>query len=148
MSVFALDLGRRVGWCASETAGGSHLFDQRDYGHLSYAFSRWLSDMLVTHKPRVLAVELPPAGLKGHASLILNGMFWDAQRLAVIHEIGRRSIDPQSLKLWSTGDRRADKDAMAAAARTLGYEPSDDNHADAACLHKWTSVATAEDAAA
>lgn len=146
--ILALDLARRVGWCASETIGGSRLFDQADYGELSAAFSRWLADQIVTYRPRLLAIELPPAGLKGHASLILNGMFWDANRVACLHEISRRAIDPQTLKRWATGDRRAGKPAMTAAAITLGYAVSDDNHADAACIHRWASVATAEEAAA
>src|SRR5690606_22720584 len=147
MTIFALDLARRVGWCASETIGGSKLFDQPDYGELSAAFSRWLADQIVTYRPRLLSIELPPAGLKGHASLILNGMFWDANRVARLPELSGRAIDPIRLKTWAPGDRNAKKPAMTAAAVTLGYAVSDDNHADAALIHRWASVATTEEAA-
>lgn len=146
--ILALDLARRVGWCAGERIGGSKLFDQRDYGELSLAYSRWLSDLIVEHRPRLVVPELPPAGLKGHASLILNGLFWDTHRIAALHEVSRRQIDPQTLKLWATGDRKADKAAMARAAATFGYITTDDNHADAACIHRWASVVTEEEAAA
>jgi hypothetical protein len=123
-------------------------FDAPDYGQLAYGFSRWLSDLIVDIKPRVLVIELPPSGLKGHASIVLNGLFWSANQTAFAHEIGRRSIDPLSLKRWAVGKTAASKDDMTRAARTLGYEPINHDHGDACCLHAWASVATAEEAAA
>lgn len=46
---------------------------------------------------------------------------------------------PSELKLWLTGDGRADKDAMIAAAREHGCMTTNENVADAfaAALHAW-----------
>lgn len=146
--ILTLDLARHVGWCAGYSTGGMQPFEQQDYGELSLAFSRWLSDLIAELRPRLLVPELPPASLKGHANLILNGMFWDANRIAALHQVSRRTIDPQTLKAWATDNRHASKQDMTRAARTLGYEPINHDHGDACCLHAWASVATAEEAAA
>jgi Holliday junction resolvasome RuvABC endonuclease subunit len=46
-------------------------------------------------------------------------------------------LAPSQLKLWATGDGRADKNAMIAAARCRGYRGDHPDEADAWLLAAW-----------
>ena len=48
--------------------------------------------------------------------------------------------DPQTIKKFATGNSRADKDAMVAAAQRMGYTDDNEHEADAFCLLKYAEA--------
>lgn len=62
----------------------------------------------------------------------LHGVF---RCVAADHHLRVVEIAPSSLKKAATGNGRASKEEMVAAARALGCDPADDNEADA--FHAW-----------
>lgn len=49
-------------------------------------------------------------------------------------------VPVQTIKKFATGKGNADKEAVKAYVRTLGYEPADDNEADAIALYHCKAV--------
>jgi Holliday junction resolvasome RuvABC endonuclease subunit len=50
------------------------------------------------------------------------------------YQIPYQGVPVGTIKKSATGKGNANKDAMIAAAKSLGYKPADDNEADAICL--------------
>ncbi len=46
-------------------------------------------------------------------------------------------VQPSKIKAWATGSGKADKDAMTAAAKRMGYAGDNEHEADAYCLLKY-----------
>lgn len=47
---------------------------------------------------------------------------------------------PMPIKKWATGNARASKDEMIAAARKMGYDPVNEHEADAICLLEYAKA--------
>lgn len=56
------------------------------------------------------------------------------QEWCEVNGVRCRGISETDIKKLSTGNARASKKRMIAAARRMGYTPNDDNEADAICL--------------
>lgn len=59
------------------------------------------------------------------------------------HEIPYSGVPVGTIKKHATGRGNADKTAMVAAMRALGFEPADDNEADALALLSMVTAALA-----
>jgi crossover junction endodeoxyribonuclease RuvC len=56
---------------------------------------------------------------------------------AEANTIAYRGVPVATIKRHVTGKGNADKDAVIAAVRDLGFDPADDNEADALALLDW-----------
>ena len=53
------------------------------------------------------------------------------------HEIPYEAVPVGTIKRHATGKGNANKDAVIAAVRNLGFDPADDNEADALAILDW-----------
>lgn len=101
-------------------------------------WDRELTEIIDTYRPSIIALEaaIPSPG------------FTSTCRKAEVHGIVRRlayragahlidDIYPGHLKLAMTGNGAADKAAMVSEAMNRGYEPANDDEADAALLREY-----------
>lgn len=147
MSHIAFDLGLRTSGIA--WPGGSDFHTSPNHLHKSpitpaieHARYSWWRDtfrmVLVGWPGATVVVEAPilhpkhPSGSIGLVVLhgILRGVAIDGG-----HEVC--TVTPSELKRYATGKGNADKDAMVAAARRLGWEGDDHNEADAFLAWSW-----------
>lgn len=147
--ILALDLARRMGWSygtpgtlprhGSVTLGppGS------DIDTIGAAFVRWLTDFKKLNPVDVLYVEAPVSAShmagKTNATTLLNlyGLYALSVVIGKMAGIGKRRIaSVQHVRKHFLGTARpADKKkAVIARCRQLGWQPEDDNAADALAL--------------
>lgn len=94
-----------------------------------YRLDVWLSN----DKPDVVVIEgYSPGGPGGPWTMIRLGELGGAIRVRLFeHDIPFVEVPPSSLKHFATGDGRAKKPEMVAAAQARGAEVANDNEADA-----------------
>ena len=144
-TILALDLGSTTGWALlnrdAMIDGGSQSFKPQRFegGGMRYLrFKRWLNeiklcadgiDWVVFEEVRRHAgVDAAPAygGFMAHLSA------WCEH-----HQIPYQGVPVGTIKKHATGKGNANKALMIEAARKRGFEPVDDNHADALALLDW-----------
>ncbi len=109
----------------------------------------WLNELCDQHGPVGLIYEKPildsfRTGFE--TALKLGSLAGLASMVACrrgIHVF--EPVQPSTLKKHWTGSGKADKPAMIAACRTRGWEPVDDNHADALALWDYAGAVIAKE---
>lgn len=139
MNILALDLATKTGWAHSDGASGMQSFQPRrgDSPGMRYLNLRaWLSRVHDAAPFELIAYEQPllhHAG--GHAAEVLFGLATHVQGWAAEHGIETTTRTPGEIKKYALGKGRGSKLAMVLACeRKFGFEPIDDNHADAMWL--------------
>jgi hypothetical protein len=124
--------------------------DGFDYGSCADHFFDWLWELIDVVQPDLLAYEAPlPAQVlamqkkKEWITRMQYGLAWTIEQICrrrniICHE---RRID--KIKKFWTNDAHANKWAMIKRCRTLGWDPKDDNQADAAAI--WAMLKTSEE---
>ncbi len=136
MNILALDIATKTGW-ASYVDGvtESGVLDLKpyndDYGHMAHVFHWWL-DRGLANNIDLLICEATL--MHGHAAYVLGGLGWTAQHVAWAFGVSRTTVAPSTLKKFITGSGRASKKDVTEAVRKLGFNPADDNEADALAL--------------
>jgi hypothetical protein len=152
MNVLALDLGTRTGWALSE--GGRIESGVQDFapkrgespGMRYLAFRRWLTQVVMLQassmgreRARVplIVYELPHLR-GGAAATVLAGLQTRVEEFCAEHGIEYASVHTATLKKFTTGSGRGDKNDMfvhAVRRRWIkpGSEP-DYDEVDAVCL--------------
>ena len=172
MTILALDLATVTGWAVAvppyhvaptpreEAAGmavplrvsGAKSFRAHsgNIGACADAFVRWLDEMVSDHKPDLIVFEAPFAGAVRNANTgrMLFGFCALAEMVAYRHEIRVLECNNATVKKHATGSGRADKKQMVAAARARGWNPQDDNEADALWLLDYACACLAAKASA
>lgn len=142
MSIICLDLGTNLGWSVyygpGDTAHGVMSFKPGRFeggGMRWVRFRSWLSAMHEQHGP-VDAIHFEEvrahkgtdaAHAYGGFLATLTGWCEGKQIPYAGHSVGE-------IKRHATGKGNANKAAMSAAVRRLGFSPADDNDADAIAL--------------
>lgn len=140
MSVLALDLGKKVGWAAntpgSWTSGVEDFSPQwsESAGMCMLRFKGWLDRITVMVQVTGIHYELVQ-GYRGGAAARLWSGFW-SHLLSWCEEnaIPCAGVPVGTLKKYATGHGGCNKQAMIDAAIAKGWEPEDDNEADALWL--------------
>ena len=150
MKLLTLDLATKTGFAVGDISSGerplsgTHTLPSTgtDIGRFLLAFDRWVSDLIVFHKPSLVVFEAPLflAGGKSNIStarklMCLAGM---TEYFCSKHKVMVRECNVSTIKKYFTGNGRADKPKMIAAAKALGFEPKDDNEADALAIYFYT----------
>lgn len=164
--ILALDLGSRLGWAVTQRQGvadwprthldwtafngdqavryGSQQIGQSAPGQLGAflaSFEAWLCDMITVHDPKVLCWEATLSSgqfSSQAAALKLMGLAALCEFVAYRRDLRTYMGHIHSCKKQWTGDGRAKKPAMIAAARDRGFNRTclDEHAADAlAVLH-------------
>jgi len=152
-ALLCLDLGSKTGWALHDdgaTVSGTLEFRPGRFegGGMRYLrFRHWLGE--VAAKTSKAALVAGGAGLdavyfeevRAHAGTDAAHVFggflatltaWCEQR-----GVAYQGVPVGTIKRHITGKGNADKAAMIAAVRALGFRPSDDNEADALAILHW-----------
>jgi Holliday junction resolvasome RuvABC endonuclease subunit len=144
-SFLALDLGTTTGW-AVRTARcrilhGTAEFRPSRYegGGMRYLrFGRWLDQTLeITGSIDAVYVEEVRRHIGTDAAHVYGGLLATLTAWCEENGIPYQGVPVGTIKRYATGKGNADKAAMIAAVRERGFEPADDNEADAIAILLW-----------
>jgi len=138
--VLALDLGTSTGWALlgyrGDILSGVQSFKpgRFDGGGMRFLrFKRWLTEMKGGALHAVYFEEVRRhAGVD--AAHVYGGFMATLTAWCEAHAIPYEGVPVGTIKKFATGKGNADKSAMIAAACGWGFEPVDDNEADAIAL--------------
>jgi crossover junction endodeoxyribonuclease RuvC len=145
MRLLALDMSTFVGWVRFDgprrlAARGTWRNPAYGQGPRFNAFASWLNRALTEHPVDILAYEEPLRPMPGRKMFkttletqkLLQGFATVAEMMGARHRVARVVEVPlQLVKLQLSGNGRANKAAMVAAAIRMGVNVSSDHEADA-----------------
>jgi len=149
MATIALDLGTTTGWALRGydgliTSGTASFRPGRfDGGGMRYLrFTNWLTEIDRLSGPiSAIWFEEVRRHAGTDAAHVYGGLMASLTSWAELRGIPYQGVPVGTIKRHATGKGNADKDAMIAAARARGFNPADDNEADAIALLLW-AIAT------
>ena len=143
--LLALDLGQKTGWAVrirdGAIASGVQEFRPGRFeggGMIWLRFRSWLQEVdETTGGVGVVVFEEVVAHRGVAASHCYAGFLAHLTAWAEVNKIPYQGVPVGTIKRHVTGKGNADKAAVIAAVRALGFEPQDDNEADALALLNW-----------
>lgn len=139
MKILALDFATQTGWATSDMSGTQRFELKRGEspGMRFLRFRAWLREMCneLVH-PEVIAYE-QPHHRGGAATEIAYGFLTEVKTRAAAQRIELMPVHSSTLKKWATGKGNAGKPEMIAEAKRRGFDPIDDNEADACLLYEY-----------
>jgi hypothetical protein len=144
-AILALDLGQKTGWAVRNIDGaiasGTAEFKPGRFeggGMVFLRFRAWLQEVDET-AGGIGAVYFEE--VRSHrgvaAAHAYGGFLAHLTPWAEANKAPYRGVPVATIKRHVTGKGNADKDAVIAAVRALGFVPADDNEADALALLDW-----------
>ena len=112
--VAALDLATRCGWAvgpAERIRSGVADFGQaltglpieQRHGYLFMAAEKWITSLLLHHRPALLVVEDSGSGLQGDATRVIVGLRAIALLVSRKHGVPCRTVPASQWKAWAKG---------------------------------------------
>ena len=144
-AILALDLGQKTGWAVRNADGaiasGTVEFKPGRFeggGMVYLRFRAWLQEVDET-AGGIGAVYFEEVRFHRGvtAAHAYGGYLAHLTAWAEMYKIPYRGVPVGTIKRHVTGRGNADKDAVIAAVRALGFDPVDDNEADALALLDW-----------
>ena len=143
--ILALDLGQRTGWAVRSRDGGiaSGVQEFRPGrfeggGMIWLRFRAWLQEIDETSGGvGVVVFEEVRRHLGTSAGHFYGGYLAHLTAWAEANRIPYQGVPVGTIKRHITGKGNADKAAVIAAVKALGFSPADDNEADALALLDW-----------
>lgn len=140
MNILALDLGTQTGWALSqsfETISGSVSFSTNrlaGYGVRFLNFHNWLSEMLEKYAIDLVVFEDVRNHIGVYAARVYGGFL--AQLTAICEDLGLdyQGYGVKTIKKFIAGNGSANKQMVIEAVQNQGFNPIDDNEADAIAL--------------
>lgn len=140
MSVLAIDLGTNTGWALR--SGGAHISDTLNLkggrfeggGMRFLRFKSWLAETHARIPLKAVFYEEVRAHKGTDAAHIYGGLQAVLTTFCEEHNIPYEGVPVATIKKAATGKGNAGKPQMIAAVRKLGFNPVDDNEADALAL--------------
>ena len=144
-TVLALDLGTTTGWALvghdGHVASGSQSFKPGRFeggGMRFLRFRRWLSELKACAEPISWVVF---EEVRRHAGVdaahAYGGFLGQLTAWCEHHQIPYQGVPVGTIKKHATGKGNSGKAEMISAAKARGFDPVDDNHADALALLDW-----------
>jgi Holliday junction resolvasome RuvABC endonuclease subunit len=143
MNILAIDIGTQTGWARSSRAGtvhsGSENFAPR---RMEAAGQRWLKFRAFLNEQRLQAGGEIHAiyfeDVKNHAGVlaahVYGGFLACLEMWCAANNVPLRPVGVGTVKRHWTGKGNADKAAMCETARAKGFQPKDNNEADALAI--------------
>jgi len=143
--LLALDLGQQTGWALHQASGlitsGTQGFKPGRFeggGMPLLRFAAWLSELHGTAGPLAIVVFEEVRAHKGTAAAHTYGAFLgQLSAWCESHGVAYQGVPVATIKKHATGKGNAGKDLVIAAMQMLGYQPADDNEADALAILHW-----------
>jgi hypothetical protein len=143
-AILALDLGTRCGWAltiGSQILSGTAEFRSGRFegGGMRYLRFRSFLAELAQRTDGLAAVffEEVRAHAGTDAAHVYGGLLATLSAWCEAGKVPYRGVPIATIKRHVAGKGNADKQAVMAAVRRLGYAPADDNEADALALLRW-----------
>ncbi|HQT03380.1 MAG TPA: hypothetical protein PLU46_00170 [Thiotrichales bacterium] len=143
-NILALDLGTTTGWALTQNGqihSGSQSFKPQrfDGGGMRYLrFQRWLNELNQVENPIAMVVfEEVRRHVSTDSAHAYGGFMATLTSWCEAQKIPYQGVPVGTIKKHATGKGNASKEEMIAAARAKGFNPSDDNQADALALLDW-----------
>jgi Holliday junction resolvasome RuvABC endonuclease subunit len=143
-SILALDLGTSMGWALRLGPGihsGTLSFrpSRYDGGGMRYVrFRSWLDRLAVERAhPAAVYFEEVRRHAATDAAHIYGGFLASLTAWCEEHGLAYQGVPVGTIKRFATGKGNADKQAVIDAVRARGFEPADDNEADAIAILLW-----------
>lgn len=136
MNILALDIATKTGWKTKEASGVWDFTPKRgeSIGMRVVRFKAKIREMIELVKPDLIVYELP-AGLHKSSIMVASQMIGILMSECEDHNINYANESSKEIKKFATGNGNAGKPLMIKAARDLGFDPKDDNEADAIHLY-------------
>ena len=143
--ILALDLGQRTGWAVRNRDGAiaSGVYEFRPGrfeggGMIWLRFRGWLQELDGTSGGvGVVVFEEVRRHLGTTAAHAFGGYLAHLTAWAEANRIPYQGVPVGTIKRHIAGKGNADKQAVIAAVKLLGFNPTDDNEADALALLNW-----------
>jgi hypothetical protein len=143
--ILALDLGLKTGWAVRNRDGaiasGTHEFRPGRFeggGMIWLRFRSWLREVDETAGGvGVVVFEEVRRHLGTSAAHAFGGYLAHLTAWAEANRIPYQGVPVGTIKRHVAGKGNADKQAVIAAVKALGFNPADDNEADALALLHW-----------
>jgi len=137
--ILALDIATKTGW---KTATASGVWDVKpnrgeSEGMRVVRFKSKVKEMILMESIEIVAYERASGLYKGPL-IICAEMIGVLKDLCMEMKVEMACYSAKEIKSHATGKGNASKDQMVAAAKALGYDPKDDNEADAIHLYNLT----------
>ena len=144
-SILALDLGTTTGWAIRNSRcrilhGTSEFRPSRfEGGGMRYLrFGKWLDQTLeITGGVDVVYFEEIRRHAGTDAAHVHGGLLATLTSWCEANGIPYQGVAVGTIKRFATGKGNADKAAMIATIRSRGFDPADDNEADAIAILLW-----------
>lgn len=136
-AILALDLATQTGWAykanglISSGSAGFQLKKGEVPGKRFHKFRTWLRDQIESIKPERIVYEEVMRWSSGAAAKCYCGLLAILQCECEAKEISCEGVGVGTIKKSATKNGSAKKEEMVKAAKDLGYNPIDDNEADA-----------------
>lgn len=132
MEVLALDLATKTGFAHTDGASGVWILPPGRNGYRWAQFEEWLANFVIDHPTHLLVAE---ASLHqpGTAGRMANAFHTVIEMVADVYDFDYKRVAASTLKKYATGNGRAKKPDMyaAAVARGLTMKVDSDDHIDA-----------------
>jgi len=144
MTTLALDLGTKTGWAAASgdnIISGVETFknDRFSGGGMRYLrFGKWLKETHGHLEIKTVYFEEVRRHAGTDAAHVYGGLMAVLTAFCEEHKIPYQGVPVGTIKKFWTGKGNAPKDVMIAEAIERGFNPIDDNEADALALLHWS----------
>lgn len=136
MNILALDIATKTGWKTGTSSGVWNLKPNRgeSEGMRVVRFKAKVRELIELENINVVAYERP-AGMHKASIMVASEMVGVLKDLCIEKEVELACYSASEIKKFATGKGNANKEAMLKAAIQQGYDPRDDNEADAIHLY-------------
>lgn len=139
MKILALDIATNTGW-KTETASGTWNFKPNrgeSDGMRVVRFKSKVKEMINLEGIELVSYERP-AGLHKSSIMVESEMIGVLKELCIEMKVELACYSATEIKKFATGKGNAKKETMIKFAQELGFNPKDDNEADAIHLYNLT----------
>ena len=144
-AVLALDLGQKTGWAVRNADGaiasGTAEFKPGRFEGGGMAFLRFRAWLLEVDQTTGGVDTVYFEEVRSHrgvaAAHAYGGFLAHLTAWAEANKVPYRGVPVATIKRHATGQGNANKEAVMAAVRALGFAPADDNEADALAMLHW-----------
>ena len=137
--ILALDIATKTGWKTSTASGIWNLKPNRGEsdGMRVVRFKAKVNEMIKLEAINLIAYERV-AGKQNAAISVISEMVGQLKLISIEQGIDLACYSAKEIKKFATGNGNASKDMMVKTAIAQGYNPIDDNEADAIFIYNLT----------
>lgn len=132
MNILALDIATKTGWKTATASGVWNLKPNRgeSEGMRVVRFKSKVREIITLEGITLVSYERP-AGMHKASIMVASEMVGVLKDLCIEMGVELACYSASEIKKFATGKGNANKELMVKAAQSLGFNPQDDNEADA-----------------